>query len=105
MIALLGCWCRGQKVACSARATPCRSKYFLAVSRSDRGRDSRPAGEGSQELGRNVRGALSPLLLPSVRGRAFAGTVRNLVCRAIVKPQEAGYGDQEGHTGRAAFGT
>src|SRR5215203_4312743 len=33
------------------------------------------------------------------------GTVRNLVCRAIVKPQEAGYGDQEGHTGRAAFGT
>src|SRR5215203_5242017 len=34
-----------------------------------------------------------------------AGTVRNLVCRAIVKPQEAGYGDQEGHTGRAAFGT
>jgi hypothetical protein len=36
---------------------------------------------------------------------AIGGTVRNLVCRAIVKPQEAGYGDQEGHTGRTAFGT
>src|SRR3954462_13578614 len=36
---------------------------------------------------------------------AGAGTVRNLVCRAIVKPQQAGYGGQEGHTGRAAFGT
>jgi hypothetical protein len=28
-----------------------------------------------------------------------AGTVRNLVCGAIVKPQEASYGDQEGYTG------
>jgi hypothetical protein len=27
------------------------------------------------------------------------GTVRNLVCGAIVKPQEASYGDQEGYTG------
>src|SRR3954469_11168817 len=33
-----------------------------------------------------------------------AGTVGNLVCGAIVKPQEAGYGDQEGHFGRAFVG-
>src|SRR3954452_15007367 len=32
------------------------------------------------------------------------GTVGNLVCGAIVKPQEAGYGDQEGHVGRAFVG-
>jgi hypothetical protein len=31
--------------------------------------------------------------------RAKQGTVRNLVCGAIVKPQEASYGDQEGYTG------
>jgi hypothetical protein len=30
---------------------------------------------------------------------------RNFVCGAIVKPQEASYGSQEGYTGRAAFGT
>src|SRR3954465_9938464 len=35
---------------------------------------------------------------------AEAGTVGNLVCGAIVKPQEAGYGDQEGHVGRAFVG-
>ncbi len=29
----------------------------------------------------------------------ITGTVRNLVCRAIVRPLEAGYGDQERHTG------
>src|SRR4051812_19282313 len=33
------------------------------------------------------------------------GTVRNLVCGAIVKPQEVSYGNQEGYTGRATFGT
>jgi hypothetical protein len=35
---------------------------------------------------------------------ALRGTVGNLVCGAIVKPQEAGYGDQEGHVGRAFVG-
>src|SRR3954470_3423184 len=34
----------------------------------------------------------------------IVGTVGNLVCGAIVKPQEAGYGDQEGHVGRAFVG-
>src|SRR3954449_10678198 len=36
--------------------------------------------------------------------RRRLGTVGNLVCGAIVKPQEAGYGDQEGHVGRAFVG-
>src|SRR3954470_19017219 len=39
-----------------------------------------------------------------VRRIAASGTVRNLVCGAIVKPQEGSYGDQEGYTGRATFG-
>jgi transposase len=32
------------------------------------------------------------------------GTVRNLVCGAIVKPMEGAYGNQEGHPGRFAGG-
>ena len=39
-------------------------------------------------------------LLFTLIGRA----VGNLVFGAIVKPQEAGYGDQEGHVGRAFVG-
>ena len=39
------------------------------------------------------------------RPRLHAGTVRNLVCGAIVEPQEAGYGDQEGYTRPASFRT
>src|SRR5215204_4453141 len=75
MSALLGCWCSGPKEPCSARAPPCRCKYFPAVSRSDRGRGLRTAGEGSPELGLDVRRALSPLLFPSARGRSFRPVV------------------------------
>jgi hypothetical protein len=32
------------------------------------------------------------------------GTVRNLVCGAIVTPMEGAYGNQEGHPGRFAGG-
>jgi hypothetical protein len=41
-------------------------------------------------------GALKYALMDLTPAR---GTVRNLVCGAIVKPQEASYGDQEGYTG------
>jgi hypothetical protein len=36
--------------------------------------------------------------------RLLDGTVRNFVCGAIVEPQEADYGDQEGHTGPTTLG-
>src|SRR5271166_724496 len=37
-------------------------------------------------------------------GRLGAGTVRNLVCGAILTPMEGAYGNQEGHPGRFAGG-
>ena len=48
-------------------------------------------------LGPNI--ALAPFLSPP------PGTVRNLVCGAIVTPMEGAYGNQEGHPGRFAGGT
>src|SRR3954471_14785642 len=62
-----------------------------------------PAGRAIASTGASDAGEarrLSPDLLSMVR----SGTVGNLVCGAIVKPQEAGYGDQEGHVGRAFVG-
>ena len=35
---------------------------------------------------------------------AIRGTVRNLVCGAILTPMEGAYGNQEGHPGRFAGG-
>jgi hypothetical protein len=43
---------------------------------------------------------LIAILLSAAAAAGRAGTVRNLVCWAIVEPLEADYGDQEGHTGR-----
>ena len=40
----------------------------------------------------------------SIRSASCSGTVRNLVCEAILKLMEGGYGDQEEHTGRFAGG-
>ena len=40
---------------------------------------------------------------PRVRDRE-AGSVRNLVCGAIVTPMEGAYGNQERHPGRFAGG-
>jgi hypothetical protein len=37
-------------------------------------------------------------------GRRDQGTVRNLVCGAIVTPMEGAYGNQKGHPGRFAGG-
>jgi hypothetical protein len=44
------------------------------------------------------------LLSAAATGDVRAGTVRNFVCGAIVEPQEADYGDQEGHTGPTTLG-
>src|SRR4051794_33661261 len=73
-----------------------------------------PAGRAIASTGASDAGEarrLSPDLLSMVRPLSDrrprgpgGGTVGNLVCGAIVKPQEAGYGDQEGHVGRAFVG-
>src|SRR5215203_6068025 len=56
----------------------------------------REASLAPQALMRRAGGNVRPVFL-GAQPMCFlrSGTVRNLVCRAIVKPQEAGYGDQE----------
>jgi hypothetical protein len=41
---------------------------------------------------------------PTSCASCIGGTVRNLVCGAIVTPMEGAYGNQEGHPGRFAGG-
>src|ERR1700691_4062102 len=43
-------------------------------------------------------------LLPFDRGLPAMGTVRNLVCGAIMTPMEGAYGNQERHPGRFTCG-
>jgi transposase len=80
------------EAACWAHA---RRKFFVLADIATKAKSKKPM-------------IVSPIALKAVKWFdaifEWEGTIRNLVCGAIVTPMEGDYGYQEGHIGRASFG-